>query len=232
MTEDQNTESGEWGDQSEQEYRRSLNIHQRILAVMSEISYIQKGDKKVNNQYTFVSHDEVTARLHPLFVKHGIVCLTSVTNHDQDGNRTEVDITLQFVNVDNPEDNVFVHGFGHGIDPQDKGAGKAISYAVKSLILKTFLLETGERDNEADLIDHAHPINQDRVDHAYAAFKDVMDADVEVMDFERVQEGWRRLSNDERIAVNDFFGTDKPADSKRGYRAILKDLIKMVPEGL
>jgi hypothetical protein len=131
-----------------------LNIHQRILEVMSEISYIKKGDKKVNNQYTFISHDDVTAALHPLMVKHGITCLTSVLDHSQDGNRTGVTISLTFTNVDDIRESVEVHGFGHGIDPQDKGAGKALSYAAKSLLLKTFMIETGDRDNEADLIDH------------------------------------------------------------------------------
>ena len=154
MTEDENTESGEWDDKGEQEQQQTLNIYQRIQLVMQEISYIKKGDDKVNNMYSFVSHDEVTARLHPLMVKHGIVCMTSITNHAQDGNRTEATITLTFVNVDSPADKVEVGGFGYGIDPQDKGPGKAVSYAVKVLLLKTFLLETGERDNEADLIDH------------------------------------------------------------------------------
>lgn len=121
---------------------------------MEEISYIKKGDKKVNNQYTFISHDDVTAALHPLMVKHGITCLTSVLNHSQDGNRTGVTISLTFTNVDDAKDFVEVNGFGHGIDSQDKGAGKALSYAVKALLLKTFMIETGDRDNEADLIEY------------------------------------------------------------------------------
>lgn len=121
---------------------------------MEEISYIQKSDKKVNNQYTFIGHDAVTAALHPLMVKNGITCLTSVTSHNQDGNRTEATIELILTNVDDPQDQVTIKGFGHGIDSQDKGAGKAVSYAVKMLLLKSFMLETGDRDNEADLVDH------------------------------------------------------------------------------
>ena len=131
-----------------------LNVHQRILAIMEAVSYIKKTDKKVNNQYTFVSHDDVTAMLHPLLVEHGLTCLTSVLDHSQEGNRTGVTISLLFTNVDDPRDSVTVFGFGHGIDPQDKGAGKALSYAVKSLLLKTFMLETGDKDNEAVSIDH------------------------------------------------------------------------------
>ena len=48
------------------------NIYQRIVAVMREVDYIQKSDKKVNNRYRFVSHDQVAATIHPALVKHRI----------------------------------------------------------------------------------------------------------------------------------------------------------------
>ena len=129
------------------------NIHQRILAVMAEVDYVAKGDRKVNNQYTFVGHDAVTARLHPMFVKHGIAVVPTVTSTNQDGNRTEICLSTTFINADDPKDTVHVGMVGYGIDPQDKGPGKAISYAYKYALLKLFALETGD-DPEKDLIDH------------------------------------------------------------------------------
>ncbi len=129
------------------------NIHQRMLAVMKDVGYIQKGDKTVNNQYRFVSHDSVTAKLRVAFIEHGIVATTHVERHSQDGNRTEVDVRVEFINVDEPSDRVTINAFGYGIDPQDKGPGKAVSYAVKYAYLKAFALETGD-DPERDSIDH------------------------------------------------------------------------------
>ena len=55
-----------------------LNIYQRIRAVMLEVKYVQKTDRKVNNQYTFVSHDAVTAALHEPMANHGIVMVPNV----------------------------------------------------------------------------------------------------------------------------------------------------------
>jgi hypothetical protein len=130
-----------------------LNIYQRIAKVMQDISYVQKEDKKVNNQYTFVSHDAVTAALRPSFIKHGIVTVPRVTNVQMDGNRTTVFIEVDFVNIDTPDDRITVPVFGYGIDPQDKGPGKAMSYAVKYAYLKVFALETGD-DPERDNIPH------------------------------------------------------------------------------
>lgn len=130
-----------------------MNIYQRLHAVMKDVSYVQKESKKVNNQYTFVSHDAVTARVRTALVTHGVVAITRVLNHSQDGNRTNVDIEVDFVNIEEPEEKVTVPCFGYGIDQQDKGPGKGISYAVKYAFLKTFCLETGD-DPERDNINH------------------------------------------------------------------------------
>jgi len=130
-----------------------LNIHQRINAVMKKLDYVQKENKKVNNQYTFVSHDAVTAAVRVHLVDEGIVVIPSVTNHIQDGNRTEVDLQVDFVNIDKPEDKVSINVFGYGVDQQDKGPGKAFSYAKKYAFLQLFALETGD-DPERSNIDH------------------------------------------------------------------------------
>jgi hypothetical protein len=129
------------------------NLYQRIIAVMGELDYVQKEAKKNGIQYTFVSHDAVTAKIHPLLVKHGIAMLPSVTESKQDGNRTEATVQVTFINVDDPKDSHAVTFFGYGIDNQDKGPGKAMSYAVKYAMLKTFCLETGD-DPEKDDIPH------------------------------------------------------------------------------
>jgi len=129
------------------------NIYKRILAVMAEVYFVQKEDRKVNKQYTFVSHDAVTAKLHPQFVKHGIVVVPSVMTWSVNGNRTEVYMSVAFVNADNPDDRITLESLGFGIDQQDKGPGKAISYAYKYALLKLFALETGD-DPERDDIDH------------------------------------------------------------------------------
>ena len=38
-------------------------------------------------------------------------------------------------------------GYGHGVDPQDKGAGKATTYALKNALLYTFLTPVGKIDD-------------------------------------------------------------------------------------
>ena len=130
----------------------SLNIHQRLHAIMEDVSYVQKENKKVNNQYTFVSHDAVTSKVRPSLLKHGVLVIPSYFDISVDGNRTNCSMSITFINIDKPDDKIEIPcaGFGQGIDPQDKGAGKAMSYAYKYALLKVLGLETGddpERDN-------------------------------------------------------------------------------------
>jgi len=131
------------------------NICQRLHAIMADVGYVQKENKKVNNQYTFVSHDAVTAKMRPAFLEHGVMVIPSYFDISQDGNRTHCSVSITFVNIDTPEDRITIPcaGFGQGIDPQDKGAGKAMSYAYKYALLKVFGLETGD-DPESESIDH------------------------------------------------------------------------------
>lgn len=139
------------------------NIHQKIIGIMSELHYISKGEKTVNGQYRFVSHDQVTAKIHPLLVKYRLTVIPTVEEMTQDGNRTIVRLLVSFVNADKPEENFTERFISYGIDgggvtkdgrsipAGDKGPGKAISYAFKYALLKTFCLETGDDpDNDAN----------------------------------------------------------------------------------
>ena len=126
------------------------NIHQKFLRVMKNVSYIQK-EKKPGMRYSIVSHDQVTDLIRPELVEVGIVYYPTELKVTQTLNRTEVLLTVAFVNADNPDDFILVPSLGYGIDDQDKGPGKAISYAVKYALLKAFGLSTGDDpDNDQD----------------------------------------------------------------------------------
>lgn len=146
----------------------TLNIYQRMHAVMQDVSYIRKDDsKKRELRYAYVSHDEVSGVLHAALVRHGIFCRPTATcivdpepveMKSKNGTRNEfravVHVSLEFVNIEDPNDRLEVGPFaGVGFDNSDKATGKAYSYAMKTALLKTFMLESGERDNEVDDVD-------------------------------------------------------------------------------
>lgn len=125
----------------------SKNIYQRLHAVMEKVDYIQK-EKKAGMRYSIVSHDAVTAKVRPALVEEGVVYYPVTMARTQSGNRTEMDITVRFVNIDDPTDYIDVVAAGYGVDDQDKGPGKAMSYAVKYCLLKALGMESGDDPDE------------------------------------------------------------------------------------
>lgn len=123
------------------------NVHQRLAKAMESVDYIQK-EKKSGMNYTIVSHDAVTAKVRPVLLANGIVYYPVRCEHIHNGNRAECSMTVRFANIDNPSDFIDVPTFGYGIDTQDKGPGKAMSYAVKYALLKALGLETGDDPDE------------------------------------------------------------------------------------
>jgi len=123
------------------------NIAQRINAAMADVDYIQK-EKKQGMNYSIVSHDAVTAKVRPILQKHGVVYYPRNMQIEQNGNRTQATFDVRFENIDDRSDFIDVATFGYGVDPQDKGPGKAMSYGVKYALLKVLGLETGDDPDE------------------------------------------------------------------------------------
>lgn len=153
---------------------QTKNLFQRMLGVMEDVKYVQKESKRVNGQYTFVSHDAVSRAMHDPLIKHGIVMIPTVDEMRQEGNRTVAVVSVSFINVDDPLDLVAVTYTGYGIDTQDKGPGKAISYATKYAMLKVFCLESGD-DPERDNIEYV----EEKISHDEIVFlEELIDDDV------------------------------------------------------
>ena len=130
------------------------NIYQRIAGVMGDVQYVKKDQQtSFGDKYKFASHDHVTEMVRPALLAHGIVVESSVIDHeihegkDRSGNHvwlSVVHLKMDFVNIDKPDDRTSGVFIGYGVDGQDKGIGKATSYASKYGLLKTFQLPTGD----------------------------------------------------------------------------------------
>ena len=135
-----------------------MNILQRLNRVMQAVTYVQK-EKKQGMNYSIVSHDVVTAKVRPHLVEHGVVYFPVWQEVEQQGNRTQVKMAVRFASIDEPDDYIDVMSIGYGIDTQDKGPGKAISYAVKYALLKALGLETGDDPDNDQHVEYDNPAN-------------------------------------------------------------------------
>ena len=139
-----------------------LNLYQKINKIMSEIEYLKKDDKVVTNArtnagYKAITEEKVTSEIRKGLVKYGIVIIPIEQEHsrederlkDQYGNDkinriTTVNVKYRIQNTDDKEDYIIASSSGTGVDTQDKGVGKAMTYAYKYLLLRTFAIPTGE----------------------------------------------------------------------------------------
>jgi len=132
-----------------------LNIHQRLNEVRKKVDYLKK-DKKVEG-YWAVTHDMVTFETRPFLIEFGIMIeVRQQSGEVQDtgkATKKKTPITryvafyeIDFVNIDDPKDRFTTSIGSVAEDHGDKAPGKCASYAVKTILLKTLNIPTGESD--------------------------------------------------------------------------------------
>ena len=122
------------------------NIFQRISDVMKDVQYLAKDDQIEfgKTKYRAISEEKVTTTIRKSLITHGIVIVPVKQEHSKDGVLTTVDVTYRIQNIENENDYIEAVSSGTGVDTQDKGVGKAMTYAYKYLLLRTFAIPTGE----------------------------------------------------------------------------------------
>ena len=138
------------------------NVYQRISKVMQEVQYLAKDDMVVTNAYSgagykAISEEKVTTEIRKSLIKNGLVIIPISMEHTRDDeilkdkSGTEkvsrlatVNVMYRIQNIDDKDDYIMAVSSGTGVDTQDKAVGKAMTYAYKYLLLRTFAIPTGE----------------------------------------------------------------------------------------
>lgn len=122
------------------------NIFQRIHEVMKQVQYLAKDDhvEFKSTSYKAISEEKVTSTMRKALIDNGLVVFPIKQNRERVGTITSVDVTYRLQNIDDPDDYIEIVSSGDGADTQDKGAGKAMTYAFKYMFLRTFAIPTGE----------------------------------------------------------------------------------------
>ena len=208
------------------------NIYQRMAAAMGAVSYVTKDGKisvktKAGGTMSFkvVTHDAVTAQCRPALLQEGIVYHPTNMAYKQNGNRTEVSLDLRFVNIDDPKDFIDIPCLGYGVDNQDKGPGKAVSYAVKYGLLKGLGLETGD-DADKEAIDHVTPSQAKAKEdaEAYGKLVDTTIADISrIDDLDELESYWKNLTANFRNVAQNKIVHHGASERKRALKLNAKE---------
>jgi hypothetical protein len=140
------------------------NITQAIIKVMKKVEGIDKSMivGTGSNKYKGVSDKDVRMKIGKAMRENGL-CIVPVSiepNIQVDrweetsnfGTKTKqsifTEVKTKYLLLHESGESIEVAGYGHGVDTQDKGAGKATTYALKNTLLAVFLVPTGVEDTD------------------------------------------------------------------------------------
>lgn len=136
-----------------------MNIFQKMAAITAELQTVAKnltvGEGK--NKYKAVSERDILDSVKPLEEKHGVYSYpysrevlesNMLETETQYGVKTtfmsRIKTVYRFVNTEKPDEYIETTTFAEGIDSQDKGSGKAMTYADKYALMKAYKISTGD----------------------------------------------------------------------------------------
>ena len=137
------------------------NIYQKLLAVKTKVNYIKQDGQVAfgNTKYRFAGSESVLKRINPVLIEQGLFLETEIISQDIDksgnGYFTKLELKYTWINTESPDEKISIKWFAQGIDNSEKGIGKALTYAERYFLLKTFNCATGQDDPEIhDQINH------------------------------------------------------------------------------
>ena len=161
------------------------NLYQKIQLVSNDVKNIEKNMVvgKGNYAYKAVQDIDVTLEVKEAETKYGLVSIpikqelvkSEVIRIVKEGGGESINyvdivkMTLRIVNLDNTSEYVDIESFGRGLDPGDKGFGKASTYARKYALLNAYKIATGEDPDESKSKDQT-PVTVDEVKNAVIGY--------------------------------------------------------------
>lgn len=140
------------------------NIYQRMAAITAELRTVAKNltvQQTKTSSYKAVSERDVLDAVKPLEEKYGVYSYPVArrilesnlleSENEYQGKvtkkttfMTRIETVYRFVNIDKPDEFIETVTFAEGIDTQDKGSGKAMTYADKYALMKGYKISTGD----------------------------------------------------------------------------------------
>lgn len=145
-----------------------MNLYQRMSQITFDLQTVAKNlnvSTGSGKGYKAVSERDVIDAVKPLESRYGIYSYpysretleSAVIEKETQYGTTRsyyvrVKTIYRFVNVDKPDEFIDMTVFSVGIDSQDKGDGKAMTYADKYALMKAYKISTGD-DPDAKVSD-------------------------------------------------------------------------------
>lgn len=143
---------------------KPMGLHSAIVNVMKAVKNIDKAMTvgTGNSSYKGVADKDVKYIIGSAMAENNLTCLpididqkiqidrwTEETNYGPKAKQSVfTEVKARFLLTHSlTNESIEIVGYGHGIDSQDKSAGKATTYALKNALLYSFLVPTGHIDD-------------------------------------------------------------------------------------
>lgn len=140
------------------------NLAKAVISVMKEVKGMEKNStvgKGTRSQYDGTKDQDVKEVFNKALSDNGLCMIPTDIKEEAIINRWEQEyngnkqqkqsvftkVNVKYLLLHESGESLEVAGYGHGVDAQDKGAGKATTYAMKNALLYTFLTPVGKIDD-------------------------------------------------------------------------------------
>jgi len=139
------------------------NISKAIIAVMKAVKGMEKNSKvgTGGSSYNGTKDQDVKEVFNSALAENGLCILPISVDDSIQVDRWEestqygakqkqsvfVSVKTKYLLLHESGESIELAGYGHGVDSQDKAAGKATTYALKNCLLYTFLTPVGKIDD-------------------------------------------------------------------------------------
>jgi hypothetical protein len=137
-------------------------VHEALAAVMGDVQAVRKADRNSQQGYAFRGIDAVVNAVGPVLRKHGVIITpTNVEAHYRDvttstGKPSRECTVLVTYRVYGPAgDFIEAMAPGESMDFGDKGAPKAMSVAMRIVLLQALCIPTDEPDPDSQSYERA-----------------------------------------------------------------------------
>ena len=150
-----------------------MNIFEKMSAITTELGVVAKNlnvSAGKGSSYKAVSERDVLDSVKPLEAKYKVYSypvyretmeseqLESESTYNGNPTKrttfyTRIKTTYRFVNIEKPEEYIDTTVFSVGMDSQDKGDGKAMTYADKYALMKAYKISTGDDPDQDGSVD-------------------------------------------------------------------------------
>lgn len=140
------------------------NLAKAIISVQEAVKGIDKSMQVGKGQFAYngVPDQKVKQIIGEEMTKNGLCILpisvepkTNISRWEEKDRSNNIkqkqsvftEVNTKYLLLHDSGESIEISGYGQGVDPQDKSAGKATTYALKYALLYTFLVPTGKIDD-------------------------------------------------------------------------------------